>query len=139
MFPVLAHAPDAERVFDLVFFVVVVNSLVPGATVRWATRRLGVEVKGPPPPSAELEIASARSLHADLLSFYIEPASAVAGAHIAELPFPTSASVMLIVRGEDLVPAKGSTRLDPGDHVYVFCQPEDRAMITLLFGAPDED
>src|SRR6185437_5921991 len=43
-FPVLAHVPDANRVFDIVFFVVLVSSLFPGATVRWATRRMKLDL-----------------------------------------------------------------------------------------------
>ncbi len=42
-FPVLGGAPGAERIFDVVFFIVVVNALVPGATVAWVTRQLGLQ------------------------------------------------------------------------------------------------
>jgi len=41
IFPVLAGAPQAHHIFNVVFFIVVVSTLVPGATVRWAARRLG--------------------------------------------------------------------------------------------------
>ncbi|HEX6838065.1 MAG TPA: cation:proton antiporter, partial [Polyangia bacterium] len=41
IFPVLAGAPTAHHVFNVVFFIVVVSTLVPGSTVRWAARRLG--------------------------------------------------------------------------------------------------
>jgi len=41
--PVLMGAPGAERLFNIVFFIVVVNALIPGATVPWVTRRLGVD------------------------------------------------------------------------------------------------
>jgi cell volume regulation protein A len=43
IFPVLAGAPEAHHIFNVVFFVVVLTTLVPGATVRWAARRLRVE------------------------------------------------------------------------------------------------
>ena len=138
-FPVLAEAPDALVLFDIVFFVVVVNTLIPGATVRWVTRLLGVEVKGPPPPSAVLEVTSTRPLHSDLMAFYIDQASAVAHARLSEIPFPSGAALMLIVRGEDLLPARGDSQLLPGDHVYLFCLPEDRPTIRLLFGRFDDD
>jgi cell volume regulation protein A len=42
IFPVLAGAPHAQHVFDTVFFIVVVSTLVPGATVRWAAHGLRV-------------------------------------------------------------------------------------------------
>jgi cell volume regulation protein A len=46
---------------------------------------------------------------------------------------------MLVIRGEELVAPKGSTVLEPGDHVYVFCAPEDRALVQLMFGRLEQD
>lgn len=133
-FPVLYRAPGAERIFNVVFFVVVVNALVPGATVRWATRRLGLEAKAEPSPDATLEILSRRPMEGEILSFFIEPASAVANTAIRDLPMPPHSSVMLVVRGHRLVPARGGTVLEPGDHVHVFCDPADKPFVLLLFG-----
>lgn len=41
---------------------------------------------------------------------------------------------MMIVRGSDLVAARGHAVLMPGDHAYVFFRPADRRYIELLFG-----
>jgi len=136
LFPALAGVPDAARLFHMVFFLVVANALLPGSLVRWLTRALGLVSRGPPPPAAALEITSTQLLEGELLSFYIAPASAAAGAAIAELPFPESAFAALVVRGQKLVAPKGPTRLEPGDHVFVFCQREDVPLVRLLFGEP---
>lgn len=42
-YPVLSRVPGAEDLFNLVFFMVVVNTLIPGATIPWVARRLGME------------------------------------------------------------------------------------------------
>jgi cell volume regulation protein A len=136
-FPVLAGAHEGLRIFDLVFFVVVVSSLIPGATLRWMTRAFGFQEHAPPAPQAVLEITSTRLLRGDVLSFYIDPRSAVCGAAIAELPFPPGAGAMLILRGDELIAPKGRTVLAAGDHVFVFCRPEDQPFIHLLFGQPE--
>jgi cell volume regulation protein A len=46
--------------------------------------------------------------------------------------------VVLIVRGDELLAPRGNTVLLPGDHVYVFCRPEDRPFVGLLFGRMEE-
>ncbi len=138
-FPVLADAPGAKGVFNLVFFTVVVNAIVPGATVRWVTRRLGLEVPETPTPSAVLEVASMRPLKGDLRSYYIDKSLAVCGASLSQVAFPEGAGAALVVRGDELVAARGATALREGDHVYIFCRPEDRAFIELLFGRPQGD
>ena len=136
-FPVMAQVPSAQRIFDVVLLVVVVNALIPGGTVRWVTRRLGLESDEPPTPQAVLEINSMQPLTGEVMSFFIDPALAVSGVPISELPFPPGAAAMLIVRGYELIPPRGSTVLEPRDHVYVFCRPEDRAFVQLMFGRPE--
>jgi potassium/hydrogen antiporter len=138
-YPVLAGVAGAHRIFDLVFFVVVVSTLLQGTPIRWLVRKLDLEVPGPPPPRAVLEIVSREQLSGEVLSFYVERASAVSGSAIADLPFPEGASVMLVVRGHELVPPRGSTVLEPGDHIYVFTRPEEKPFVQLLLGRQEED
>ncbi|MFN2398849.1 MAG: potassium/proton antiporter [Gemmatimonadaceae bacterium] len=138
-FPVLAGAPGAERIFDIVFFIVVANALIPGTTVPWLTRRLGLESREPPAPRAVLEIQSMQPLKGKLMSFYIDEALAVAGVPISELPFPEGSAATLIIRGQELVAAKGGVSLLPGDHVYVFAREEDEPFLQLMFGRPEGD
>jgi len=137
-FPVLVGAPGADRIFHLVFFICVVGAIIPGGTVAWATRRLGLGSPEPPAPHAVLAVESRVPLKGDLISLYIDDALVVSGVRLDELDFPEGASVALIVRGEELIPPKGSTVLKPGDHVYVVVQPEDRPLIQLMFGRQEE-
>jgi len=138
-FPVLAGAPGATRVFDVVFFIVVINALVPGSTVPWVTRRLGLASAEPPPAPAVLQIESMQPLQGDLVSFHVDDALAVAGVPFRDLPFPDGASAVLVVRGRELLAPKGSTVLQPGDHVYIFTRPEDLPLLQLMFGRPEGD
>jgi cell volume regulation protein A len=133
-FPVMAGVPGAERLFDVVFFVVVVNALLPGATVAWITRKLGLLSNEPPAPQAVLEINSTQILDGELVSFYVSPALVVAGIPVSELPLPEGCRVLLIVRGGSLIAPEGSTVLAVGDHVYLFFRPKDRPLVQLLFG-----
>jgi len=134
-FPVLINAPGAKRIFDVVFFIVVLNAFLPGATVPWITRRLGLEARVAPKPPAVLEIESLQPLGGELMSFYIDEALAVAGVPLADLPFPQGASVLLIEHGRELIAPRGDTVLQPGDHVYVFAEEHAREVVHLLFGS----
>jgi cell volume regulation protein A len=120
-----------------VFFIVVVNAIIPGGTVPWVTRKLGMESPEPPAPTAVLEIESIQPLSGRLSSFYIDDALAVAGVMLAELPFPEGAAATMIVRGSNIIAPKGSTVLEVGDHVYVLMRPEDEPTILLMFGRPE--
>jgi potassium/hydrogen antiporter len=132
--PVLARAPGAERIFDLVFFVVAVSTVLHGVTGAPLARWLGLEIAEPPAPPAVLEIESVRPLKSRLTAYYIDDALAVAGVALADLPLPPSASITVIVRGDDLVSPHGSTVLTPGDHVYILMREEDAPLVRLMFG-----
>jgi len=134
--PVMSNVAGGAEVFNLVFFVVVLSAVLPGATIRWATRRLGLETPESPQPLAALEINSTRLLSGDLLAFHVSPALAVCDARLSQIPFPPASAAVLVVRGEELIAARGNTTLHAGDHVYVFCRPDDKPFIELLFGRP---
>ena len=138
-FPVLAGVEGGTRIFDVVFFVVVISALVQGGSVARVTRWLGLQAKAPPAPPAVLEISSAGLLDGEILSFYIDRNSAVNGATFADIPFPPRAAAMLVVRGPELVAPRGDTRLEVGDHVHVFCRPEDKPFMSLLFGQQQDE
>lgn len=133
-FPMLAGVPGAGDVFNIVFFVVVLSTILPGATIREVTRWMGMAAPEKPRPSAVLELHSAFPLHGEIASYLIEPQAAVCGLPLSEIHLPPQAAVALIVRGKELVAARGQTVLEQGDHAYVFFRPEDRRFIELLFG-----
>lgn len=132
--PVLAGAPGAEHIFDLVFFVVAVSVVLHGVTGAPLARWLRLESAEPPRPPAVLEIESIAPLRSRLTSYYIDDVLAVAGVSIGELPLPEGSAVALVVRGAELVAPTPATTLQPGDHVYLLSRNEDLAILHLMFG-----
>jgi cell volume regulation protein A len=134
IFPVLVGTPGADRIFHGVFFIVVASALLPGATVPWITRRLGLEAPEPPAPPAVLAIESRQPLGADIESFYVSPELAVAGVPLGEIPLPEGAAITVVGRGRELLAARPELVLQPGDHAFVLVHPSDRGLVRLLFG-----
>ncbi|MFG0274563.1 MAG: potassium/proton antiporter [Phycisphaerales bacterium] len=137
-FPIMADVPNADRVFHIVFFIVVVSSLVPGASIAPVTRRLKLGERRKTKPVAALELHSLQDIDGELRLYVIEPEVAAAGATLRELPFPEGAAIVLVVRGQQALAARGHTRLEPGDHVYVVCKREDEALVGLYLGRSAE-
>ncbi len=136
--PVMAGAPASRELFDVVFFIVVVGSIVPGATVTRVARWLGVESSAPPPPSTVVEVDALAPQGDELRAYFVSSDLAVCGATLAEVPFPAGAAVSMLERGGALIAPSGSTRLEAGDYVYVIAPPDDRSHVELLFGLPEE-
>lgn len=134
MFPVLAGAEGAHRLFNVVFFVVVVNAVVPGATVRFVTRWLGMEGSAAPPAPASIDFNSSRVLGGEVLSLYVHGESDASGVRVGDLEIPEGAAVMLVVRGTETISATARAVLRSGDHVFVYSPPEHAAAIRRMFG-----
>ncbi|MEO7457792.1 MAG: potassium/proton antiporter [Gemmatimonadaceae bacterium] len=136
--PVMADVPGARQLFDLVFFIVVVGAIIPGATVPWVTRLLRMASAAPPPPKASIEVDVRAPRGDELHTYFISPEIAVAGATLADVPFPAGAAVSMIERAGALIAPSGATLIQPGDYVYVIGPAESRGEIALLFGTPEE-
>jgi cell volume regulation protein A len=48
-FAVGRHVPDARRIYDIVFVVVLVSVVVQGSSISWVARRAGIEMRGARP------------------------------------------------------------------------------------------
>jgi cell volume regulation protein A len=110
--PLAQGVPDARRIFDLVFVLVVVLTLVQGPTLPWAARRLrlagSVTTVG-----LDVESSPLGALDADVLTVRIGPESALHGVELFELRLPERANVTLVVRdGEPFVPQRRAHRRD---------------------------
>ncbi|HTU72998.1 MAG TPA: potassium/proton antiporter [Trebonia sp.] len=116
--PMSARVPGATRLFDIVFIIVVINTLAQGTTLPWAARRLKVTAPAQPLDVA-IEAAPLEALHADLLQAEIVPGSRLHGTEVFELRLPAQASIALIVRDEKgFVPAP-TTTLRTGDRLLI--------------------
>ncbi|MER7024415.1 MULTISPECIES: potassium/proton antiporter [Streptomyces] len=115
--PMVGHVPGSERVFNIVFVLVVVYTLVQGPTLPWLARRLKLG-EG---EAADLGIESAplERLRGHLLSTSIGTTSRMHGVEVGELRMPSGAAVTLVVRdGKSFVPTP-TTVLRHGDELLV--------------------
>ncbi|GAA2328650.1 potassium/proton antiporter [Streptomyces cuspidosporus] len=116
--PVVSNVPESRRVFNIVFVLVIVYTLVQGPTLPWLARRLRL---GEEEAAADLGIESAplERLRGHLLSVSIPEDSKMHGVEVGELRLPTGAAVTLVVRdGKSFVP-QPSTVLRRGDELLV--------------------
>ena len=116
--PLAEGVRDAERLFDLVFVMVVLYTLVTGPTLPQVAKMLRVTRRSEP-RGLDIEAAPLERVAADLLQITISPVSKMHGVEVGELRLPPGASVSLIVRdGQAMVP-EHRTVLKHGDDLLV--------------------
>jgi cell volume regulation protein A len=124
--PVSAGLPGAQRVFDVVFLLVVVFTVLQGPTLPWTARRLGVSE---PSITRELsiEFAPFESLGATMITLDVPRGSMLAGVSINELRLPGDAVISLVVRERRAFVPSPTTQLRSGDHLLIAASDEHRA------------
>ena len=116
--PLAEGVTDSPRLFDVVFVMVVVYTLLTGPTLPMVARWLGVDRRHEP-RDIELEAAPLERIAADMLQVTITPASRLHGVEVGELRLPVGASVSMVIRdGQSLVPER-RTVLKRGDDMLV--------------------
>jgi len=121
-FPVIDDVPHSQDFFNIVFFAVVLSTILQGSTMEPLAKRLGLTTEDPTVPRPLGEAGTIRRLGAEILEYRIAEDDAIAGAHVRDLGLPRDAVVNVIVRGEEAIPPRGSTRLRAGDHIHVLAR-----------------
>lgn len=138
-FPLLAGIAGAELLFDVVFFVVLTSAVVQALSLPVFARRLGLDLPMTPASPVSLEISSLRHVDGDIIDLALTKYSQAVGKTIRELGLPEGVVVAMVARGERIIPPKGSTALEAGDHVYVILRPELRPLVERVFGEEPVD
>ena len=122
-FPV-SRDRGAREFFDIVFFAVLVSTLLQGTTFEWLSARLGVTTNEAAIPTPFTDPTTARRMGAEIAEFPVAASDAVAGRLVRELGLPREALLNVIIRGEQAIPPRGSTRIEAGDRLHVLVRQE---------------
>jgi cell volume regulation protein A len=133
-FPVISHVPQSVRFFDVIFFVVLVSTIVQGMTFQPLARRLGLTTTEAAMPAPLIEPSTIRRLGAEVTEFVVDARHAAAGRLVRELELPREALLNLIIRGDQALPPRGSTRIHAGDRLHVLVRQEVAVEFRQLLG-----
>jgi cell volume regulation protein A len=128
-FPVIAHVPGSLTFFNIAFFAVLVSTLVQGSTFEPLAKWLGATTEEPALPRPLVEVGTIRQLGADVVEVEIDEGDAAIGVRVRDLGLPREALVNVLVRGDEALPPRGSTRLEARDRLYIVARQDAMAAI----------
>lgn len=133
IFPLIFGLPGAALIFNVVFFVVLISATVQGASMPVIARWLGLAEPAPAAPAATLEITSLGDVDADIVEYTLSQNSRATGRRVSQMALPDGVVVAMITRQNAVIPPRGSTRLEVGDHLFVVQRPETRPFVERAF------
>ena len=113
-FPATAGLAEGQTIFNVVFFVVLISTLIQGTTTPALVRRLGLETNHP----AWQSIAEALPIDdpgIDLAEIVVTPDLAIDGRTLLDYPPAPGALVVAVIRDGEAILPTGSTRILSGD------------------------
>ena len=123
-FPVIEGVPNSQEFFNIVFFAVVVSTLIQGATFEPLARWLGVTDTEAALPLPLADAGAMRRLGAEVIEYPVGPDHAIVGARVRELGLPRDALLNLLIRGDQALLPRGSTRIEGGDRLHLIARQE---------------
>jgi cell volume regulation protein A len=132
-YPLVQDVPNADTLFNLVFFIVLMSVLLQGPLIPVVARWLGVDAPfheaGPRYP---IELEQTADLDSDLVEVPVPAGSPAVGKAIVELRLPEAALVVLISRDDKFIVPRGGTTLRDGDRLLVLADEESLAEVRRI-------
>lgn len=123
-FPVIAGVPHSVRFFEIVFFAVLLSTLLQGTTFEPLARALKVTAPVAALPRPLAETGTIRRLGAEVAEYPVGQEDAIVGLRVRELGMPRDALLNVIIRGNQAIPPRGSTRIEAGDRLHILVRQE---------------
>lgn len=118
-FPFAAGIPQANLIFNVVFFIVITSVLLQGTTIPLVARRLHVDAPVAQRHTYILDVGETDNETADLHELVMDEESAAVGRALVDLRLPAKLTVVLVRRDGEFIVPRGSTVLRAGDHVLL--------------------
>ncbi|MAT66600.1 MAG: potassium/proton antiporter [Gammaproteobacteria bacterium] len=125
LFPLLADLPNAQRYFNVAFFVVLVSLVLQGWTLAPLARRLGLEVPTTPGWHRRLELDLPGQLDYEMVVYILSGDSPALDETPATLRLPPGVGVAGLIRENAVIAGCEAVRLEVGDNLLLLARSDD--------------
>ena len=124
LFPVIAGLPEAQLVFHIAFFVVLVSLMVQGTTMAPLARKLRLEVPAGEDPYRRLPLDAPAAGDHELMLFPLRGKNWDTPRRLGQLRFPENTAVAGVFRNRVCLQPKEDLEVVKGDVVAMFATPD---------------
>jgi cell volume regulation protein A len=134
-YPLIAGAPGARTIFNLVFFVVFISVLLQATTIPIVARWLKVVAPLASTFRFPIQFNPTSSLKNALVEVPVPVGSAAVGRTLVDLALPSGVLVVLIRRHDDAFVPRGTTQIEAGDTLLMLAEQEALEGVRGMIGA----
>ena len=134
-FPLAAGVENADVMFRLIFFMVILSVTLQGWLLMPVAKFLKVAQKAKhneEPPPLQLEVTQS-SAHQEMREFKVTSHHPVNGKTLAEIGFPKGVLVTMIRRNGSFIPPGGDTMIQDGDGLLIMAEIKQLRQVEKVF------
>ena len=118
-FLLTAKIPDAEMIFNVVFFIVLTSVMIQGWALPFMARFFGVDAPAEKKRNYPIEFTPPAETTTDMIDLFVPYGSKVIGKSIVEIGMPEDSLITMIIRDEKYIVPSGGTMLEENDTILV--------------------
>ncbi|MEP9410714.1 MAG: potassium/proton antiporter [Candidatus Brocadia sp.] len=124
-FPFMAGIPQADTIFNIVFFVVIASVFIQGTSIPILSKILKLDVPLANKMNYPIEFEKTADINAELIDVIVPFDSEVVGKRISDLDIPKKCLIVLICRNGKFVIPSGDMVIESGDVLLVLANTAD--------------
>jgi len=128
-YPLAAGIENSRGIFNIVFFAVVLSMVIQGSSIKKVADWLRLAVKAKPEPKQIMELVTLHKSDLELIELQIDEELYDGKILISSLRLPEGTTITMINRNEKIIAPQGSTKIFPGDVLYILVKNEMIEMV----------
>ena len=131
-YPMIHGIDESGKVFNIVFFAVVLSCVLQGTTITKVASWLKLLVPPTPRSPYSLELLTTSQIDVDMFEQSIEEKAKCCGKKIMDLHLPEGVLITSIVRDDKLISPQGNTEIQPNDILFILAPVERIKVVSHL-------
>ncbi|HPG58003.1 MAG TPA: potassium/proton antiporter [Candidatus Wallbacteria bacterium] len=131
-YPALHGLDPEHKVFNIVFFAVLLSCLLQGTTINRLARKLGLIIPQQKKSPFYIQLLTLDKTDLEMIEVHISGESKIAGRQIKDLKFPAHTLITAIIRGKEMISPNGGTVIDKEDVLFILTRKADIDAVNYL-------
>ncbi|MFG6149622.1 potassium/proton antiporter [Halobacillus sp. B23F22_1] len=139
IFPLLADVENSQLMFNIVFFIVIISTLVQGSSITWVAEKLKLVSEKKTNPIHSLELISMGKANVELMQYDVNSRNLIVGQSLENMELPDKALINAIIRNGEVITPYGQTTIQAGDTLYIMVTKRVKKEVKALLEAVSEE
>ncbi|WP_393965110.1 potassium/proton antiporter [Exiguobacterium sp. S22-S28] len=134
-YPLSSGLPEANLLFNIVFFTVMTSALLQGTALPWIVKLMKLDVKPLIDVEPLIQFMTVANPNAEIVEVSVPSFCRIDGKTLQEIEMPQDLLVVAVIRNDTIITPRGQTRLIGGDQLLILTPKQSEERIRKLIAS----